>query len=238
LLNLRDVGPLPLSDGRAVAAGRLYRSDAPFPDDVDPGLRPWPPRTVIDLRSAGEAAATAHPLDSSGTTVVGIPLFRELDPRRMAAVSRGPERSLEEIYRGLLRASAASLARVVETVAFSQGPVLLHCAAGKDRTGVAIAVTLAAVGVPDEAIVADYMLTEKTLGDLPGRLALGWSESQRGLMDRLTNDRPDLLGVTPAAIQGVLAQLADSNGGAAGWLRENGLATRGLAALTHRLTGP
>jgi len=238
LLNLRDVGPLALSDGRALAAGRLYRSDAPFPEDVDPGLRPWPPRTVIDLRSAGEAAATAHPLDASGTTVVAIPLFRELNPRRMTAASRGSERSLEEIYQGLLRASAASITRVVATIAFSDGPVLLHCAAGKDRTGVAIAVTLAAVGVPDAAIVADYMLTEKTLGDLPRRLALGWSESQQKLMNRLTDERPDLLGVTPAAIKGVLAQLAAFPGGAPGWLTDNGLSADHLLALTDRLTRP
>ena len=178
LHNLRDVGGVPTSDGRRVRRGRLYRSDAPILGDPEPPLRPWPPRTVVDLRSAGEAAAERHPLASATTEVVNIPLMPQLDPARMAQRQTREPPDLPTIYRGMLRASAEALARVVDVVAHRPAPVLLHCAAGKDRTGVATAVTLAAIGVCPEAIVADYLRTEERLDGLLDRIALGWSPSQ------------------------------------------------------------
>jgi hypothetical protein len=239
LRNLRDVGGVPTADGGRLLTGYLYRSDAPILGDPEPALRPWPPRTVVDLRSPGEAASECHPLASAGTRVITIPLFRELDPTQMANDDDATLADLPSIYRGLLRASAHNLARVVDVVAHSPAPILLHCAAGKDRTGVAAAMTLAAVGVRPEAIVEDYLRTEESSEGLIERLAQGWSPAQRDLMvRRLTVERPDLMKSPVEAIQAVLDSLAAWPGGTRGWLLHHGLTPAALEALRRRLTKP
>jgi protein-tyrosine phosphatase len=202
-------------------------------------LRPWPPRTVVDLRSDGEAASGTHPLASPETRVLNIPLFRPLDPARMADGDTPPPADLATVYRGLLRASARNLVSVVTVVASRAGPVLLHCAAGKDRTGVATALVLAAVGVSEEAIVADYIRTEESLAGLPERLVLGWSEAQsEAALHRLTVERPELMEAPAAAIGAVLDVLLDWPGGALGWLLDHGLTPGAVEGLRQRLTTP
>jgi protein-tyrosine phosphatase len=171
--------------------------------------------------------------------VVNIPLFPELDPARMASRDRASVADLPSIYRGVLRASARNLARIVEVIAVSPSPLLLHCAAGKDRTGVATAVTLAAVGVRPEAIIADYLRTEESLDGLPERLAQGWSGShQEASLRRLSAERPDLMLAPAAAIEAVLETLEEWPGAINGWLHDHGLSEARLAALRRRLTAP
>jgi hypothetical protein len=171
--------------------------------------------------------------------VVNIPLFRRLDPGQLGARRGAEPPDLPTIYRRLLRASAVNLVAVAEVIAESPGPVLLHCAAGKDRTGVATAVALAAVGVTPEAIIADYQRTERSLDGLLGRLALSWSEHQReAQLRRLTVDRPDLMQAPAAAIEAVLETLGAWPGATAGWLLDHGLAESRLERLIERLTVP
>jgi protein-tyrosine phosphatase len=239
LRNLRDVGGVAAADGRHVPCGRLYRSDAPIVGDPDPELRPWPPRTVVDLRSPGEGKSIVHPLASARTRVVNIPLFRGLDPGRLEEQRDTEVPDLPTIYRRLLKASAVNVVSVMEVIADSSFPLLLHCAAGKDRTGVATAVALAAVGVPAEAIVADYLRTEESLDGLLDRLARGWSEHElEARLRRLTVERPDLMLAPAAAIEAVLDTLEAWPRGTRGWLVDHGLADETLERLTDRLTGP
>jgi protein-tyrosine phosphatase len=239
LRNLRDVGGVAAADGRHVPRGRLYRSDAPIAGDPDPELRPWPPRAVIDLRSPGESRSTVHPLASARTSVVNIPLFRGLDPSRLGAQRRDNVPDLPTIYRALLKASAVNLVSVMQAIAESPFPVLLHCAAGKDRTGVATAVALAAVGVPTDAIVRDYLRTEASLDGLLDRLARGWSED--GVQARLRHlrvERPELMLAPAAAIEALLDTLEAWPRGARGWLVDHGFGEETLERLTDRLTAP
>lgn len=239
LQNLRDLGGLPAAGRRRVRPGRLYRSDAPILGDPLPSLRPWPPRTVIDLRSVGEAGDAEHPLAALGATVVNIPLLPELSPERQAELRRQSYTDLATTYRYLVQAAAGKLTEVVQVVATEPAPLLLHCAAGKDRTGIATAITLAAVGVPREEIVADYVRTEDSLGRLPERLALGWSEAQRvAALEELTMQRPELLRTSVAAIEAVLDVLERWRGGTIGWLLAHGLAIQELDRLTDTLTVP
>jgi hypothetical protein len=235
--NLRDVGGVSAAAGRRVPRGRLYRSDAPIAGDPVPDVQPWPPRTVVDLRSPGEAQATGHPLASAGTRIVTIPLFRQLDPAELAQ-RRGQEPGdLPSIYRRLLHESTLELVRVIGVIAESPGPVLLHCSAGKDRTGVAIAIVLAAVGVPSEAIVADYVRTEESIDGLLERLALGWGpERSARRIERLTVERPDLMRAPAGAIEAVLETLEAWPDGAGGWLLEHGLPGDRLERLGQALT--
>ncbi len=237
LQNLRDVGGLPAAGGRRVRSGRLYRSDAPILGDPSPPLRPWPPRTVIDLRSAGEAGDAEHPLVAGGAHVINIPLLPELSPERQAELRQAAYADLATTYRFLVRTAAAKLTQVVHVVATEPAPLLLHCAAGKDRTGIATAVTLAGVGVPREDIIADYVRTEDSLEHLPGRLALGWSPAHReAALEQLTVGQPELLRTSVAAIEAVLDSLEGWTGGPIGWLLEHGLAAQDPALLRAKLT--
>jgi hypothetical protein len=238
LCNLRDVGGVAAADGRHVPRGCLYRSDAPFAGDPDPDLRPWPPRTVVDLRSPGEGRSAVHPLASSRTRVVEVPLFRALDPGRLQRQRPGEAPDLPSIYRRLLKASASNLVSVMEVIADSPFPLLLHCAAGKDRTGIATAVALAAVGASNETIVADYRRTEAGLDGLLDRLMQGWSEDHLDTtrLRRMAVDRPDLMLAPPAAIESVLDTLESWPGAARGWLLDHGLADETLERMISRLT--
>ncbi|MBT2482487.1 tyrosine-protein phosphatase [Streptomyces sp. ISL-94] len=171
--NFRDVGGLPTSDGRRVSSGRLFRSghlahatetDAEFLGSL--GLH-----TVFDFRNAADHALEGPDVALPGVRNVNIPLSDPADGREFWKLVRDGDldqlRSLlgdgkaaarmSHSYRGIIRHRTAEHSRVVHALAEDSVPALLHCAAGKDRAGLSIAVTLLALGVPREAIVADYL---------------------------------------------------------------------------------
>jgi protein-tyrosine phosphatase len=249
LVNFRDLGGLPLAGGGVTRPGVLYRSDAPYPGDQDPGGAPvWPPGTVVDLRSPGEAEHEGLPGDypwPPGTAVYQLPLLRRaavvtgLDNGSPGGVppglrSRRPSRprSLEALYLAMLTTAPGELASLVGIAAHSPGPVLLHCAAGKDRTGVATAVLLLAAGVEPDAVVADYTATEATLGPLLARL--------RGL-DQHPPDRArpgtGLLRAPAGTIRMVIDQVTGGPGGLPGWLAGHGTSAADLRRWRDRLAG-
>ena len=162
--NFRDVGGLPTVDGGRVRRGRLYRSghlahatesDAAFLSGL--GLH-----TVFDFRNAAD-----HKLD--GLRNVSIPLSDPADGaefwrlvrdgnieqlRSILADGKGADRMIAS-YRAIIRDRTAEHSRVLHALADDSVPALMHCAAGKDRAGLTIAVSLLAVGVEREAIEAD-----------------------------------------------------------------------------------
>lgn len=239
LQNLRDVGGLPTVGGPSVKAGVLYRSDAPRAGDLPPDLAPWPPRTVVDLRAPDEEG-DVHPLTEHGARVHRVSLMRSASPARLAEQADDPAiADLGALYRGMLERAAAPLVEAVRAIALEPGPILVHCTAGKDRTGVVIAATLATVGVPRPAIVADYLRTGEALDGILARIALSWHGEQRdAIVELLTVTQPALMAVDDTAIEGVLDVFESAPGGAAGWLQGHGLERDAIAALRTRLTSP
>ena len=150
--NLRDIGHLPACDGRVVAPHRVLRSAVPAADDVGPEGLTWPPAVVIDLRSPGESEAV-HPLAGHGARVVNLPLLSALRP------GAAPVDTLHALYLVMLDEASAHLVELVREVGTASGTILIHCAAGKDRTGVSIALLLRLIGVPRRHVVDDYLLT-------------------------------------------------------------------------------
>lgn len=212
----------------------LYRSDAPYAGDAAPGLEPWPPGMVIDLRSAGEAGA-AHPLATPGNEIVSLPLLAAANPLRMATDTSAEAFDLRSIYLDIVATGGESLARVARLVAESDGPALVHCSAGKDRTGVAIAILLLAVGVPRAEVIADYRRTEPNMEGVAARLAAAWQDDDGvAVMRRLVEERPDLLAAPEFAIAAVIDAVG-GEAGAGGWLGEHGLTEPELGALRERL---
>ncbi|TFD56478.1 tyrosine-protein phosphatase [Cryobacterium sp. Hh38] len=165
LVNLRDAG----AASPLLRRGVLFRSDAPLTGDSNPDLTEphaaaaWPPPTVIDLRDDAEKRER-HPFTES--RVIDLPLLQGAghDPALLA-------NGLGALYVGTLVGSQGRLlAQAVTEIAAAENSVLVHCTAGKDRTGVTIAVTLALLGVDREAIVADYALTSAAMPAVLARM--------------------------------------------------------------------
>jgi protein-tyrosine phosphatase len=225
LANFRDVGGLRARSG-LIRPGVLYRSDAPFAGDEAPqAAAVWPPDVVIDLRSPGEAN-NRYPWPES-TTLHQLPLLAEAAP----ALQTG---ALDQLYLHILEAAPERLARIATIVARAQGPVLVHCSAGKDRTGVAIALLLLTVGVEPEVIEGDYQLTAPNVaGSLDRVKALGYDLPIQSELP------PHLLETPPNALAPVLAQISQAPGGAVGWLIAHGASAADVALLSQRLiAGP
>ncbi|WP_084038177.1 tyrosine-protein phosphatase [Demequina sp. NBRC 110053] len=226
LANLRD-----LADAApGLRAGIAYRSDAPFEGDAEPpGVEAWPPATVVDLRGPGEKDAT-HPL-GPGVRTVEIDLLSAADPTG-AAMARLS--TLEELYALMLGSgSAPGLVQVVAEVAREDAPVLFHCSAGKDRTGVSAALILALVGVSRDAVVADYHRTAEHMPSVLGRI-MASAPSHVGDTPLASVPR-EILEAPEAAIESVLDAWDEHDGGVEGWYLAHGGDAQTLAALRGRL---
>ncbi|WP_432824874.1 tyrosine-protein phosphatase [Dactylosporangium sp. CA-092794] len=162
LFNFRDLGGYPAAGGRTTRWRRLFRSDSLSRiDPADAGsFTALGVRTVIDLRRPREIERDGRIHAFDGLRYHHLnPIHAEWDD---ATDHDEPsdERWLANRYLDLAEHGHAAISAAVEVIADADNaPVVVHCVAGKDRTGVVSAVTLAALGVPDPVIAADYALT-------------------------------------------------------------------------------
>ncbi|MGI5193361.1 tyrosine-protein phosphatase [Streptomyces sp. CA-288835] len=171
--NFRDVGGLPTEDGRRVAPGRLFRSghlahateeDAAFLASL--GLH-----TIFDFRNDADKKLEGPDVELPGVRNVNLPLTDpahgaefwtmvrdgDLDQLRMILADGKAANRMIVSYRSIIKGRTAEHSHVLHAMAEDSVPALMHCAAGKDRAGLSIAITLLALGVEREAIVADYL---------------------------------------------------------------------------------
>ncbi|MEB3368492.1 tyrosine-protein phosphatase [Saccharopolyspora mangrovi] len=214
LVNLRDLGRQPTGSGVLTRTGVVYRSDAPFPGDRDPeGLPAWPPRVVIDLREAAETRSE-HPLAS----VAQVHRVRLLEGLDKPDNEDGTVHELTALYKGMLEGAPKKLVEVFRFVLAADGPALVHCAAGKDRTGVVSAMLLSAAGVRQDAIVADYVRTDKNMLRVLQRLN-ELPELPPGVDEEMV---AELMATPTQAIERVLEIFGSHPDAAAGWLSSHG----------------
>ncbi len=236
LVNLRDLAGVRLAGGGTVATGVLYRSDAPYAGDESPDSVPvWPPARVIDLRSPGEVAVGySWP---AGVDVHEIPLLRQAAVVGETAVPVPDPQpvllpSLAEIYGYALDTVPDLLASLVGLAASAGGPVLVHCTAGKDRTGVAVAVLLLIGGAEPADVVSDYTATGPNLAALLARMrALGAS------LPAGVDAGSGLLASPAEAIGVVVDRLTGWPGGPQAWATEHGAPAGGIRRWQQRLAG-
>jgi len=233
-VNLRDVAGLRLAGGGTVPAGVLYRSDAPYPGDAVPQTVPvWPPATVIDLRSTGEAAARyCWP---AGVSVHHVPLMRQAAVVGAADSASRPSRSplpasLDVVYRRLLDMIPHRLTALLDLATKSDGPVLVHCAAGKDRTGVAVAALLLVAGAEPADVVADYTTSATHMTALLERLAAVGGSLAAGI----DADSP-LLAAPAEAINVVVDRLTGWPGGPQVWAQAYGASPESIQRWQARM---
>ena len=171
--NFRDVGGLPTTDGRSVRFGRLFRSghlahateeDAAFLTTL--GLH-----TVFDFRNHADRKVEGPDVELPGVRNVNIPLNDpaegkefwklvsggELDQLREALGNGKAADRMSDSYRKMIVERTAEHSRILHSMAEDSIPALMHCAAGKDRAGLSVAISLLAVGVEREAVEADYL---------------------------------------------------------------------------------
>ena len=251
-VNARDVGGIPLRDGGAVAPGRLLRSDNLqdlTPRDVDHLVDDCGVRAVIDLRTGVEVRLEGPgPLIDHARVVVE---HRSLYPEKgehtdailadtvvpwqngLGGADLPGETPTVQTYFGYIERRPDSIVAALRTIAEPPegGAALVHCAAGKDRTGLVVALALEVAGADREAIVADYARTSERIDLVVARLAASPTYAD----DMVTND-PQNHAPRPESMIRVLQLLDERHGSPAGWLRAAGLEDDALAALRARLT--
>lgn len=164
--NFRDLGGYPARDGRSVRWRQLFRSDhlAELTAADRERLRHLGLERVIDFRGRDERSAAPYELPGVALHALSIePMVGQRLAELIAAGNRPDARLarmlMKELYRALVNDQAPRFAEFFEHLLDARGPVAFHCTAGKDRTGLAAALVLMALGVPRDTVRHDYLLT-------------------------------------------------------------------------------
>ena len=226
LFNLRDVGGYPAASGGSVRWRTLLRADALHRLDADGRivLAGLGLRSVVDLRTAIEAEMAPSALDGMSARVTHISL--------LGGDLQALPLELEAVYRFMIDSCGDAIAETIKVLSAPDAfPALVHCSAGKDRTGIVIALVLAVLGVPDAVIAADYALSASYL-DSDATPAIGQLQASTGLGEDLT--RP-LLSSPPELILAALARVRAIGGSVEGYLLDHGLSPADLTRLRSAL---
>ena len=251
-MNVRDLGGLPLGGGGSTAYGRILRADnLQGLSDADVALLTGELglRTVVDLRttpeleSEGPGPLTREPHvtihhcslypEAGAMTDVDAGVGSGAVPwwNRDAEARETGETPAVTAYLGYLRDRPDSIVAALRALAAPDGAALVHCAAGKDRTGVVVMFALELAGVAREEIVADYVATGDRIEQISARLLASPTYA------------PDLEGHPASAhmphahtIERLLELLDDRHGSPLEWLRSHGFGDDDVAALRDRLT--
>ena len=234
--NFRDLGGYETADGGRVRWRTLYRADTLHRLDgedldlfLDLGLR-----TVVDLRSQRELDDHGRIRHDGVSVVHHVPMIDVVaGPKRVVEPAPGAE--VQSVGEGYVAMADEGRWAIGQTVALLTEPgalpAVFHCTAGKDRTGILAAILLSALGVRDEDIVDDYMMTGRSRAARNAYLQVhepDYYALLASLPDAVREMHPD-------AIPTLLAWMRASHGSVAGYLLASGVDERGLAALRANL---
>ena len=226
VFNLRDVGGYPAAGGRTTRWRALLRSDALHRLDPAGGavLAGLGLRTVLDLRTHAEAEIAPSALDGLADRRTHISLLAG----DLAALPL----ELDAIYRYMIDECGDAIGEAIKVLSDTGAlPALVHCSAGKDRTGVVVALILAVLGVPDDVIAADYELSAAYL-DTERTPAIAQLQASTGLGAELT--QPLLSSPGPLILE-VLAWARAAGGSVDGYLLDRGVTQAELDRLRTAL---
>ncbi|MFC4001201.1 tyrosine-protein phosphatase [Prauserella oleivorans] len=246
-VNIRDVGGIPTTDGGTTARNQLLRADN-LQDlsrrDLDYLVGTVGLSTVVDLRTAKEIEAEGPaPLRKyAHIRHVHHSLLPEGDEARPdALLTRGRERNgrrengdhgdhTVSSYLGFVAHRPDSIVGALRAITTSPGPALVHCAAGKDRTGVVVAFALTVAGAEREAIVRDYAATAERIEAILRRLRASATYAED--IDRVPLDHH-----TPRAesMARFLDQVDQHYGGVLDYLGTHGFGADDAARLRDKL---
>ncbi|KPF81128.1 hypothetical protein IP78_05650 [Brevundimonas sp. AAP58] len=239
--NLRDLGGLPAREGQVVRRGQLFRSAAlsSLTETEIATLRALDLKLVVDLRSTRErlhrpsllpVETWARDYDNSEADLIRA--LRE--PGATAHEIRG---RMSKTYADLIEEQAESISTLLRQIAQGRVPILFHCAAGKDRTGVVAALILTLLGVDRKDVEADYLHSqhalERILIDARAALAVA------GLADIDEGVLAPVLGVESAYLQALFEAVEGRFGSVDGYVLDRlALTVADLDAIRERLLEP
>ncbi|MET9023318.1 tyrosine-protein phosphatase [Actinopolymorpha sp. NPDC004070] len=225
-LNARDLGGLPTRDGSRIRSRALIRSDnltRLTTAGVD-AVRAAGVTRIVDVRTAQECTDFPSPF-AGESLLLNCPLARDGDPY-------DPAWPMERQYAEMLDQNPDLLAAAVAAVADAPpGGVVVHCHAGKDRSGMVVALTLSLVGVPADVVVADYAaLDDRMRAHLAELVLLVEDPLERAQLAEAFSARPE-------SMRSALDHMDSRYGGVDSYLRLGGLTAAQAEALRSRLVG-
>lgn len=167
-MNLRDLGGYLTRDGKMLAWYRLYRGGALASADPVAAahvLRQIGLKRVIDLRTEDEVPDLNGAVWPASCQRLHVPLYRSIRPQWASPTDRTPL-GVARRYMEILEEGIPSLIDILKTLGDAAStPTLIHCAVGRDRTGIIVACVLDLLGASDEVIAADYALSDSAVKD-------------------------------------------------------------------------
>lgn len=241
--NFRDLGGHAAKDGRKVQMGRVYRSSqlSRLPASDIEALRSLGVKMTIDLRSLRERTAQPTP---AVLQMNGDYLSPKLDTDFIFdQIFAGSEMTADAwaagfatFYSLMLDVYAHEFIAMFRAIGDGNLPVLIHCSAGKDRTGAASALLLDLLGVERDIIMGDYLLSSEMLdGDLHFKNML--SDAKLDIYAELPPPcREVMLATSPAYLDSLFTALDDRFGSVSGYLAQHGFTTAETGKIVEKLT--
>lgn len=230
--NGRDAGGYPLADGTWLPLGRLFRSDAlnALTEADSNEFSRLGIGLVIDLRDSRESDNAPDIIDRKSVRYERIPIFED----RLFERDFGTFPNLAALYKLIVDEHVHQLIRVMEVLTeSSEAPVLVHCTAGKDRTGLVVALLHSVVGLAPDRILEDYGASEKILGSK-------FEDRLRNLYRQIAVP-PDILGdaprhAPPSYLANTLEQMRSGSGSIQTFLATHGFSPTKQERLVRNLT--
>lgn len=235
VFNFRDLGGLPVRDGRRTRAGLVFRADGLHRlGDGDRGLLDdIGLRTIVDLRTDRELEewGTA-PTDVTDATIHHLPVITSTWDIESFDTAVTPAEFLRDRYVEMIDEGSASIVKVLELIAEPDNRALVfHCAAGKDRTGVVAAFLLSSLGVDDATIAADFARTAPAMD----RMEVWYRERFPERLEAMTTQPKAFRACPPEAMLLLLDHVRERWGSMDGCLAAAGLQPTTVSALREQL---
>ncbi|MDB5702749.1 MAG: protein-tyrosine phosphatase [Sphingomonadales bacterium] len=247
-LNFRDIGGLRSANGQTVRPGLIYRSEGPasFLENHRAELLALNIGTVCDLRSAVERSAAPNDWCGPDCRILNLDMNTDLraqgkdiwESLRVSPTSDTARAAMSENYRMMPAAIQPHLSLMVDALLEGRVPLLVHCTAGKDRTGVIIAILLLLLNVPLENIIEDYSRSD-VFGEnmrIAGSIEQGFNETFGFVASKEVVDM--MIGTVREFLLAALAEIDTQWGGIEQYFQACGIDANKQARLRAELLEP